>query len=530
MRLIVCENYGEISEKAYEIVSEQLGKKPDSVLGFATGSSPVELFHKLADSNIDFSDVKTFNLDEYYPISKEDEHSSYYFMNKHLYSKVNLRKENIFIPNGETKDIDNECKTYDAAIEKCGGIDLQILGMGQNGHIGYNEPDSNLKASTHLAELTQNTIEANAEFFGSSDNVPRRAISMGLATILRAKKIVLLAYGVSKSRVLTELLSNDNINTSVPATLLKVHPDLTVICDKDASCSCAKLGIDIGGTDVKFAVVDNNKIIHKSIIPTNKESEKKLLDEIGAECNRIAKEYPFNIIGVGTPGFINDGKVTAVNLPFKDTYLAAEIKKRVGIQTLIDNDANCAALGEAVGGSGKDYNDIVLLTLGTGVGGGIIMDKKICHGKGGMGEVGHMIIESTNGLPCLCGQSGCLEQYASVTALVRQAIEEAEKNPDSLLYSLYKENGKLSGKLIFKALDEKCPIAEKVFDKYLDWLVVGIKSLKMLFDPDAIVLAGGITKQKDKLLAPLKAKLDSNIVVEISALQDDAGGFGAANL
>lgn len=233
MRLILCDNYEEVSDKAAELVASQVILKPDCVLGLATGSSPVGMYKKLAEMNLDFSEVTTYNLDEYYPISPDNIQSYYYFMNEHLYSKVNLKPGNIHIPNGLTEDVEKECSDYDMAVDKSGGIDLQVLGIGQNGHIGFNEPDENLNSATHLTSLTESTIEANARFFDKEEDVPKQALTMGMSTILKSKKIVLLVSGKSKHAALTELFNND-INTSVPATMLKVHPDVVIICDKEA--------------------------------------------------------------------------------------------------------------------------------------------------------------------------------------------------------------------------------------------------------------------------------------------------------
>ena len=233
MRIILCSSYEEISNKAAELVASQIMLKPNCVLGLATGSSPIGMYKKLTEMNLDFSEVTTFNLDEYYPISRDNVQSYYYFMNEHFYSKVNLKPENIHIPNGQTDDVEAECSAYDALIEQSGGIDLQILGIGQNGHIGFNEPDSSLNSATHLTGLSKSTIEANARFFDNEADVPKYALTMGMSTILKARKIVLLASGKSKHKALSELFDN-SINTSVPATMLKIHPDVVVICDKEA--------------------------------------------------------------------------------------------------------------------------------------------------------------------------------------------------------------------------------------------------------------------------------------------------------
>ena len=237
MRIIVCKNYEDMSRAAAKLVASQITLKPDCVLGFATGSTPIGLYKELCAmygrGEIDFSAVTSFNLDEYYPIRKSNPESYDYFMKDNLFSKVNIPSENIHIPDGETEVPEIECLNYEKAIESCGGIDLQILGIGVNGHIGFNEPDINLSTKTHVTELSQSTIDANSRFFDSEDEVPRKAITMGVSTILKSKKIVLLASGKNKHAVIKELL-DEKVNTNVPATLLNVHRDVTIICDEEA--------------------------------------------------------------------------------------------------------------------------------------------------------------------------------------------------------------------------------------------------------------------------------------------------------
>lgn len=237
MQIIVTENYEEMSQKAAEIVAEQIINKHDTILGLATGSTPVGTYQKLADMNkegkLDFSKVKTFNLDEYYPIKNDDEQSYITFMKENFFSKINIDLANTNIPNGEATDAEKECKEYDERIKAAGGIDLQILGIGQNGHIAFNEPSDELDCYTHVTGLTENTIEANSRFFDSIDQVPTKALTMGMSTILSAKKILMLISGAAKAEVMAKLL-DDKITTSVPATLLKTHPDVIVICDKEA--------------------------------------------------------------------------------------------------------------------------------------------------------------------------------------------------------------------------------------------------------------------------------------------------------
>ena len=237
MRVIVTENYDELSEKAAKIIASQIMLRPDCVLGLATGSTPEGLYKRLIklynEGEVDFSKVTSFNLDEYYPISPENNQSYRYFMNEKLFSHINIDMDKTHVPNGETKDVSKECAEYEKMIEDAGGIDLQLLGIGVNGHIGFNEPDANLNTLTHITGLTESTIEANSRFFESRDEVPTKAITMGIATILKARRIVLLASGKAKHSAVSELL-NDDITTENPATMLKVHPDITLICDKEA--------------------------------------------------------------------------------------------------------------------------------------------------------------------------------------------------------------------------------------------------------------------------------------------------------
>lgn len=531
MRVIVCENYEEMSLQAARLTASQLILKPESVLGLATGSTPIGFYKKLADMNkrgeIDFSKVTTFNLDEYYPIERTNEQSYYYFMNHNLFSKINIDLAKTNIPNGETKNPDKECEEYENKIEQCGGIDLQILGIGQNGHIGFNEPDINLCAKTHVARLTENTIKANSRFFDKIEDVPTKALTMGISTILKSKKIILLASGKEKHSAVEQLL-NEEINTHSPATMLKVHPDVVLICDKEAYSSF-NLGVDIGGTSIKFGVFENGKPVFGEELETDKSSEDALIAQITSEYARITKKYPITKCGVGVPGSIINGAVTSANLPFKNCKLSEVLSKKLGIKVKVENDANCAALGEAVHGSGSGCRNLVMITLGTGIGGGIIIDGKIYRGRGDAGEIGHMIIQG-GGLPCPCGQQGCFEQYASVTALVRHAEEEADKNKDSVLYKLYQKNGRISGRIFFEALRANCSLSEEILDWYAENLAVGIRSIINVLSPDLVVIAGGIATDGEIILNALKKKLETDVPIKISALKGEAGIYGAAQL
>ena len=534
MNVIVCDTYNELSLKAARLVAEEINKKKDLVLGLNAGSTPLGLYQKLTKMHelgeVDFKDVTTFNLNEYFPISPDNEQSFRYFMNKNFFEKINIDIKNTHILNGMANNPDAECELYEKTIEAVGGIDLQVLGVGQNGHIALNEPTSELNTHTHLTSLSPNTIEVNSKFFEDVSDVPTHALTVGIGTILKAKKIILLANGKSKRKVVKQLL-NDTISTNNPSSLLKLHPDVTLICDKNAF-SNQKIGVDIGGTKIKFGVLDDsNELIYKDIIPTITESKEKLIESIVEKCKEITSKYSIVGIGVGVPGLIQNGKVSAVNLPFDNTDIVAELKKYFNLPIQLSNDANCAALAEATCGEGAKYSNVVMISLGTGIGGGIIINNKIYEGIGSAGEIGHIIIEQ-NGRKCPCGQSGCFERYASAKALMDDAKAAALKNKDSILYKIYSENeNDLSGHTFFEAYDSDCPVAKKVMDDYLLYLASGILSIYRALNPDLIVLAGGITNRGDAILEPLKSHLNGlDINIKISSLKSEAGTIGAALL
>lgn len=236
MKLKVCKNYDEMSEKAARMISAVMTLKPDCTLGLATGSTPVGMYKRLIamyeSGELDFSMVRSYNLDEYYPIKPTDPQSYRYFMNVNLFDHVNIDKANTYVPNGEAADPDAECSAYDEEVSRA-GIDIQVLGIGRNGHIGFNEPSDRLTAATHLTALSESTIEANSRFFASPEEVPHHALTMGLAPIMKSKRIIILVSGKDKHDALSALLSGV-IDTSVPATVLNMHPDVTVICDEAA--------------------------------------------------------------------------------------------------------------------------------------------------------------------------------------------------------------------------------------------------------------------------------------------------------
>ena len=232
-----AKDYNDLSRKAANIISAQVIMKPNCVLGLATGSSPEGMYAQLVDwynkGDLDFAKVKSVNLDEYRGLSRENEQSYYYFMHKHLFDKVNIDVNNTYLPNGLAEDPEEECRRYDALIESLGGVDLQLLGMGHNGHIGFNEPGDHYDKVTHCVDLQQSTIEANKRFFASEDEVPRQAYTMGIGTIMKAKKILVIVSGAEKAEILKEALYGP-ITPQVPASVLQMHSDVIVIADEAA--------------------------------------------------------------------------------------------------------------------------------------------------------------------------------------------------------------------------------------------------------------------------------------------------------
>lgn len=241
MKVIVVKDYNQMSEVATEIMYDVIKNKPDCVLGLATGSTPEGLYANLVElyrkGLLDFSKVSSVNLDEYYPISPDNDQSYRYFMNTHLFDHVNIDKKNTHVPDGMAEDADAACKAHEDTIDAFGGMDIQVLGIGQNGHIGFNEPSDEPVPFTHQEKLTESTIKANARFFESVDDVPTRALTMGIQSILKARKIIILASGRSKAEAIRATLK-DEPSPRCPASLLYAHPDVTVICDEDAYSLC----------------------------------------------------------------------------------------------------------------------------------------------------------------------------------------------------------------------------------------------------------------------------------------------------
>ena len=233
MKIIETNSYEELSRIAADLVAAQVVLKPDCVLGLATGSTPIGLYDNLIaryqNGTLDFSAVRSVNLDEYCGLDGSNDQSYRYFMDTHLFNHVNIDKDNTHVPSGLASDFAAEGAQYDAMIRDLGGIDIQVLGIGLDGHIGFNEPADHFTAPTHEVELDPSTIEANARFFASIDDVPRSAITMGMASIMQARKILLLASGANKKEIMDKALFGP-ITPQVPASLLQIHPDVTVIC------------------------------------------------------------------------------------------------------------------------------------------------------------------------------------------------------------------------------------------------------------------------------------------------------------
>ncbi len=236
MLYIEVETYKELSQEASKIIASVVKSKPESILGLATGSSPLGTYDGLIEAynngEIDFSKVTTINLDEYIGLTPDNDQSYRYFMETNLFSKINVRKDFTFVPDGCAEDIQKECKEYDERIVSLGGIDIQLLGIGLDGHIGFNEPDDVFVKETHLVDLDPSTIEANARFFDSIDDVPKQAVTMGMGGIMGAKKVLLIANGKNKEEIVKKAFFGP-ITPKVPASILQLHPDVTVIYSKN---------------------------------------------------------------------------------------------------------------------------------------------------------------------------------------------------------------------------------------------------------------------------------------------------------
>ena len=242
MQVYVAESYADMSRKAANILSAQVILKPDTVMGLATGSSPVGTYQQLIEwykkGDLDFAQVRTVNLDEYAGLAPEHSQSYRRFMQENFFDHINIPRESTHVPNGLAPDLEAECRRYNQVIQSLGGIDIQLLGMGHNGHIGFNEPGQAFELETHVVDLTDNTIEANARFFASRDEVPRQAITMGIKSIMQAQRIVMVVSGADKADIVRAAFAGPVV-PQVPASILQMHPNFILVGDKAA---LSKLG------------------------------------------------------------------------------------------------------------------------------------------------------------------------------------------------------------------------------------------------------------------------------------------------
>ena len=237
IKIVILRDYESLSRQAATLVAKTVRSNPAAVLGLATGSTPLGLYRELAgmarQGQLDFSRITTFNLDEYYRMEREDPQSYYYYMRQYFWEPLGIPSGRAHIPGGDPADAPEECRRYEQKIRQAGGIDLQILGVGVNGHIGFNEPAESLRARTHLVQLSEETITANSRFFEKTADVPRMALTMGMGTIMKARRILLLAAGANKAAAIRDTVRG-LLTTRVPASLLQAHPRVTLMVDREA--------------------------------------------------------------------------------------------------------------------------------------------------------------------------------------------------------------------------------------------------------------------------------------------------------
>ena len=237
MKIYKAKDYKDMSRKAANIISAQVIMKPNCVLGLATGSTPIGTYDQLVEwynkGDLDFSEVTTVNLDEYKGLPRTNDQSYYYFMHQHLFDRVNIDPERTNVPNGMEPDAEKECGRYEELIRSLGGVDLQLLGLGHNGHIGFNEPGEAFEKETHCVDLTESTIEANKRFFASADDEPKQAYTMGIKTIMQAKKILIVVNGENKADIVERAFFGP-VTPEVPASILQLHNDVTLVGDEEA--------------------------------------------------------------------------------------------------------------------------------------------------------------------------------------------------------------------------------------------------------------------------------------------------------
>lgn len=248
MKIYKAKDYKDMSRKAANIISAQVIMKPNCVLGLATGSTPIGTYDQLVEwynkGDLDFSEVTTVNLDEYKGLPRTNDQSYYYFMHQHLFDRVNINPEQTNVPNGMESDAGKECGRYEGLIHSLGGVDLQLLGLGHNGHIGFNEPGEAFEKETHCVDLTESTIEANKRFFASAEDVPKQAYTMGIKTIMQAKKILVVVNGEAKADIVERAFFGP-VTPEVPASILQMHNDVTLVGDEAALAKIVELHAEV---------------------------------------------------------------------------------------------------------------------------------------------------------------------------------------------------------------------------------------------------------------------------------------------
>lgn len=237
MKIIRAKDYNDMSRKAANIISAQVIMKPNAVLGLATGGTPVGTYRQLVEwyrkGDIDFSEITTINLDEYRGLEREHKQSYWYFMHENFFDHINVPEDRIFVPDGSNPNAEEACAQYDEIIRRSGGIDLQLLGIGTDGHIGFNEPGDAFELQTHCVELTESTIKSNQRFFETDENVPSQAYTIGIKTIMQAKKVLMVVNGSNKAEIVKRAFFG-RVTPEVPASILQMHPDFTLIGDEEA--------------------------------------------------------------------------------------------------------------------------------------------------------------------------------------------------------------------------------------------------------------------------------------------------------
>lgn len=246
MNVVVTKSYDESCAYVADMICKLVNEKPDCKLGLATGGTPVPMYKKLIEANkagkVDFSKVRTVNLDEYCGIPETHDQSYRYFMNTNLFDHIDIDKANTYVPNGMAEDVDAECAAYDERIQEFGGIDLQLLGIGHDGHIGFNEPADHFSCGTNCVELTDMTIDANARFFANRDDVPRQALTMGMQAIMQAKAVLMVVSGADKAEIIRKSFCGP-ITPEVPASILQLHPNVTLVGDEAALAGLKEEGL-----------------------------------------------------------------------------------------------------------------------------------------------------------------------------------------------------------------------------------------------------------------------------------------------